>query len=72
MVIRKKRILHRQISEIMLIKFVSRIICYSELNEIKIKILIKIYQIFQAKKSDTIREKSINRYKNDIEENIIS
>lgn len=38
LIIRKKSILHRQIFKTMLIKFVTRIICYSELNEIKIKI----------------------------------
>lgn len=57
----------------MFMKFITEKTCYSELNEIKIKILIKVHQTFQAKKnSDAVREKSINRYKNDTEDNIIS
>jgi len=36
----------------MLIKLITATICYSELNEIKIKVLIKIYEIFQAKKKE--------------------
>lgn len=59
MITRKKSILHRHISKIMLIKFVTRIICYSELNEIKIKFLIKIYQIFQANKKAMLEEKNL-------------
>lgn len=57
----------------MFMKFITEKTCYSELNEIEIKILIKVHQTFQAKKtSDAVREKSINRYKNDTEDNIIS
>lgn len=57
----------------MFMKFITEKTCYSELNEIKIKILIKVHPTFQAKKtSDAVREKSINRYKNDTEDNIIS